>query len=62
MSVQYGDGLVDHTHVELTPLSTAAVGIYVPVPRTEKLCLVQWSRAGGVDIDLRHVGGDDDGE
>jgi len=59
MSVQYGEGVIDHAHVEITPLSTAAVGVYVPVPRTERLCLLQWSRSGGVDIDLRHVGGDD---
>jgi hypothetical protein len=59
MSVQYGEGLVDHAHIELTPLSTAAVGIYLPVPKTERLCLLQWSRAGGFDIDLRYVGGND---
>ncbi|GAA3882789.1 hypothetical protein [Haloarcula argentinensis] len=59
MSVQYGEGIIDHAHVEVTPLSTAAVGVYVPLPMTERVCLLQWSRSDGVDIDLRHIGGDD---
>jgi len=55
MTVQYGEGLIDHAHIELTPVSTAAVGLYIPVPRTDRLALVSWSRSTGIDLDLREV-------
>jgi len=55
MSVQYGEGLVDHAHVELTTVSTASVGLYIPLPRTDRLALVSWSRGRGLDLDVREV-------
>ena len=55
MTVQYGKGLVDHAHIEVLPFSSAAVGVYVPVPRTSRLLLCKWSRASGLDVGLREV-------
>jgi hypothetical protein len=55
MTVQYGEGWFDHSHVELTPVSTASVGLYIPLPGTEKLALVSWSRGRGLDLDVREV-------
>lgn len=55
MSVQYGEGIVDHAHVELTPVSTASLGLYIPLPRTDRLALLSWSRSRGLDLDVREV-------
>lgn len=55
MTVQYGEGLVDHAHVDLTSVSTACLGVYLPVPRTHRLALISWSRSRGLDLDLREV-------
>lgn len=55
MTVQYGSGIIDHAHIELLPVSSAAVGVYLPVPRTSRLLLCKYSRATGPDIGLREV-------
>jgi hypothetical protein len=53
MTIQYGEGWVDHAHVELFPVSTAAVGFYIPSPVTDHVLLVKYSRARGADLDVR---------
>ena len=55
MSVQYGEGLIDHAHVKLLPVSSAAVGVYLPVPRTHRLLLCKFSRPSGLNVGLREV-------
>lgn len=55
MTVKYGKGLIDHAHVEMLPVSSAAVGVYLPVPRTSRLLLCKWSQASGLDVGLREV-------
>lgn len=55
MTVQYGKGLIDHAHVEILPASSAAAGVYVPVPRTSRLLLCKYSRGSGLTVDLCEV-------
>jgi len=51
--IQYGDGWIDWAHVEITPLSKARVGLYLPVPTSPKVALVAYRRSSGVEVDLR---------
>jgi len=55
MTVQYGEGLIDHADLEVFPTSSAAVGVYLPVPRTTRLLLCKCSRATGAGIGLEEV-------
>jgi len=51
--IQYGDGRVDWAHVEITPLSQARVGVYLPIPLLGALVLLAYRRSTGLEVDLQ---------
>lgn len=51
--MQYGQGRVDWAHVELTPLSSLRLGVYVPLPRSDRLALLAYRRSSGIEVDLK---------
>ncbi|MDS0280324.1 hypothetical protein NDI85_21295 [Halomicroarcula sp. S1AR25-4] len=51
--MQYGQGLVDWGHLEVTPLSRAAVGVYIPSPFSDHTLLLAYRRGSGPEVDIR---------
>ncbi|MBX0350528.1 hypothetical protein [Haloarcula pellucida] len=51
--MQHGEGLVDWAHFEVTPLSSAAVGVYIPSPFSDHTVLLAYRRNGGPEVDVR---------
>jgi len=51
--IQYGDGWIDWAHVEITPLSQARLGLYLPVPTSTKVALLAYRRSSGLEVDLQ---------
>ncbi|GGK74365.1 hypothetical protein [Haloarcula sebkhae] len=50
--MQYGQGRIDWAHVELTPLSSLRLGVYVPLPR-DRLALLAYRRSTGIEVDFK---------